>query len=527
MASIKVLDVTLRDGGCVNNFNFGHDYMHKILSAQEQSGLDIIEVGYVDEKNGTSEERTQWDSLQSIKKNLLKKKKKNISYVAMIDYGKFDLRKLPLRDGSFIDGIRLAFHKKNLTDIIDAGKIILEKGFDLYLQPMITIRYSDSELLNLVGIVNKEFSNASALYIVDSFGEMRSNDLTRVFNLIDHNLHPSIQIGFHSHNNLQLSYSNACALLQQSSNRNIILDGAIMGMGKGAGNLNTELLLEHLNIFFNKNYKISPLLDVIDNVINQIHSEFYWGYAPEYYLSAINHCSPSYASFFFNKHLLPIKQIGELLHLIDDEKKISFDREYAECIWSTYNKSKNINDSTTVKKLEEVLYNKKVVLIAPGRNSSLYKTKIDAVLSRKGFVSIGLNLTEDMDVDYLLITRKELLQSAKAFQKNVITISNITTQRKKNTYILNYKKWIDCTKESIQDSSTVIAFNLLTFCKVKEVYLAGFDGFSADINANYSDPSLRHPISSQQAKDLNAFYKKYINSKKEFKITFLTPSKYE
>ena len=175
----------------------------------------------------------------------------------------------------------------------------------------------------------------------------------------------------------------------------------------------------------------------------------------------------------------------------------------------------------------EVLFNKKIVLIAPGRNSSLYKKKIDTILSKKDFVSIGLNLTEDMDVDYLLITRKELLQSAKALQKNVITISNITTQRKKNTFILNYKKWIDCIKGSTHDSSTIIAFNLLTFCKVKEVYLAGFDGFSADINANYSDPSLRHPISSQQAKDLNAFYKNYINSKKEFKITFLTPSKYE
>ncbi|MDE6924689.1 MAG: pyruvate carboxyltransferase, partial [Acetatifactor sp.] len=71
-----------------------------------------------------------------------------------------------------------------------------------------------------------------------------------------------------------------------------------MGMGKGAGNLNTELLIEHLNCFYNKNYNIAPLLAVIDEVINQIHNEFYWGYAVEYYLSSINHCTPSYASYF-------------------------------------------------------------------------------------------------------------------------------------------------------------------------------------------------------------------------------------
>ena len=50
-------------------------------------------------------------------------------------------------------------------------------------------------------------------YIVDSFGEMRLNDLNRITNLVDHNLNPDIAMGLHSHNNLQLSYSNAVTLL--------------------------------------------------------------------------------------------------------------------------------------------------------------------------------------------------------------------------------------------------------------------------------------------------------------------------
>ena len=51
MKSLKVLDVTLRDGGCVNNFKFGQTYMEKILAAQEASGVDVIEMGYIDDKN--------------------------------------------------------------------------------------------------------------------------------------------------------------------------------------------------------------------------------------------------------------------------------------------------------------------------------------------------------------------------------------------------------------------------------------------------------------------------------------------
>ena len=50
MRTIRMLDCTLRDGGCINNFEFGTSYMRKILSALEASGVEIIELGYIDEK---------------------------------------------------------------------------------------------------------------------------------------------------------------------------------------------------------------------------------------------------------------------------------------------------------------------------------------------------------------------------------------------------------------------------------------------------------------------------------------------
>ena len=59
MNSIKVLDVTLRDGGCVSDFNFGQAYMDQILSGLEKSGVDIIELGYLDVKKGSVQGRTQ------------------------------------------------------------------------------------------------------------------------------------------------------------------------------------------------------------------------------------------------------------------------------------------------------------------------------------------------------------------------------------------------------------------------------------------------------------------------------------
>lgn len=527
MNSLKVLDVTLRDGGCVNDFNFGQMYMEKILAAQEASGVDIIEMGYIDENKGSATGRTQYINEQVIKQCILKNKKPGAKYVAMMDYGKFNVDNLHERTEADIDGIRMAFHKKDRFNVIELGRKIIEKGYEFYIQPMITLRYSDTELLELIELVNKELSDAAGFYIVDSFGEMRPNDMSRVLNLVDHNLIPSMTLGFHSHNNLQMSYSNAIAMLQFPTNRSLMLDCSIMGMGKGAGNLNTELLLEHLNMYYGKNYQIAPLLEVIDKVINQLHSEFYWGYAPEYYLSAANQCTPSYASYFYNKHMLPIDQVGELLGMIASEKKISFDKNYAEEVYRKYNESKAVDDSCVVEELSSVFVGKTVLLIAPGKSIIANEEKIKAAASSEEVITIGLNTALEIN-DYLITTRKDIYETAVAGGKNVIVCSNVSKGGRGNVKILNYGNWID-VDEGTHDSSSVIGLNLLKACGVKHVKLAGFDGFSVDINDNYYDHNMRHPVNREQAARRNRYYKQFINRIREsgIEVEFITPTKYE
>lgn len=529
MKTIQVLDVTLRDGGCVNDFNFGQSYMEQILAAQEASGVDVIELGYLDMNKGSEKGRTQYINEQVITQHFLKKKKPGVTYVAMMDYGKFDPGKLQPRTPEGIDGIRVAFHKKNMHDMVAVGKTIIEKGYNLYIQPMITLRYSDSELIELISLVNKELSQATGFYIVDSFGEMRPNDMSRVLNLVDHNLNENLTLGYHSHNNLQMSYSNACALLQFPTNRNIMLDASIMGMGKGAGNLNTELLLEHLNIYYGKNYNIPPLLDVIDKVLNQLHTEFYWGYAPEYYLSSTNHCTPSYASHFYNKHMLPIDQVGELLSLIAEEKKISFDKAYAEELYLKYNQSKNVDDSRLVGELKKRLEGHTVLVVAPGKNALAYRERIEQCKNQPDTVSIGLNLSEDFGMDINFVTRKEILDHYISKALPVVTTSALTKGTRGSVRILNYSNWIETDAEGTHDSSSVIAFNILKACNVKKIMLAGFDGFSVDINENYFDLNMRHPVNGTQAATRNAYYRRYIAEMRAqgMDVQFLTPSLYE
>ncbi len=527
MKKIQVLDVTLRDGGCVNNFNFGTEYMQRILAAQEQSGIDVIELGYVDSAKGSVEGRTQYANVDVIQQAILHDKKPGVKYVAMIDYGKYPLETLPERTESSIDGIRLAFHKKHVPYLVEAGRTILAKGYELYIQPMITLRYSDAELLELIALVNTQLSDASGFYIVDSFGEMRPNDMARILSMVDNNLTPSMLMGFHSHNNLQMSYSNAATMLQYPTNRNLMVDSSIMGMGKGAGNLNTELLLEHLNLYYGGSYKIAPLLEVIDKVINQLHTEFYWGYAPEYYLSSANHCTPSYASYFYNKHMLPIDQVGELLSIIDEDKKISFDREYAENLYRQYNESKEVDDQAIQIEMKKGLARKQVLLIAPGKSVAEYRERILEKMHEDGVVTFGLNMRQ-FPAEYVVATRQDVFEQALEDGISVITTSAVTKGTRGDVKILNYKSWID-VDEQTHDSSFVIIMNFLKACGVKQVTLAGLDGFSPYINDNYFDPLLRRPVSEYQAEQRNAYYKQFVAScrRQGMDISFLTPSKYE
>ena len=129
MKTIQVLDCTLRDGGCVNNFNFGSEYMEKILHSIEAAGMELIECGYIDEAKGSATERTQYSCEEDIKNNFVTKKKPGTTYVAMIDYGKYDVTKLPQKTDADIDGIRLAFHKKDRHNIISWGKTNIDKGY--------------------------------------------------------------------------------------------------------------------------------------------------------------------------------------------------------------------------------------------------------------------------------------------------------------------------------------------------------------------------------------------------------------
>ena len=302
MSKIQLLDCTLRDGGYINKWHFGKETITSVISKLAEAKIDIIEVGFLSDMPHTEDESLystskELDSAVNIDKN------ENSKIAAMIAIGEMEMNPaiLPSADQGILDIVRITFHNNDseVEKMIRFTRCLMEKGYKVCVQPVGTTSYSDRELLELIDKVNglKPF----AFYLVDTLGILQARELLHFVDLIDHNLASGIKLGFHSHNNLQISYSNAQRIIDYVSDREFILDCSVYGMGRGAGNLCTELIAQYLNSIGLCSYQMMSIFEVLDDYIYPIFSRFSWGYNAHYYISAVHRCHPNYAAFLMNK----------------------------------------------------------------------------------------------------------------------------------------------------------------------------------------------------------------------------------
>lgn len=331
MKNISMLDCTLRDGGCVNDFSFGIETMKRMVHAIENSGIEYIELGYLDKDKGAKKHKTIYDDVQAIYSNqLLDNKKSDALYFAMIDYGKYPAENLPKREADGLDGIRLCFHKEKAAEAFEQGRIILDKGYELIIQPMVCTWYTDREFESLIYQTQEKIPEVMGFYIVDSFGCMSESEVTDRTRMADMLLPKSIAIGLHSHNNQGLSLKHVINVINQNYERSIIIDVTMYGMGKGAGNLNTEIFTEYINSHHNTHYYIEPLMKEINGNLKSLHRIYDWGYCQEYLLSAKYRMTPSYAKLFYREYGCSLEQTDILLASVPEENRNFFNKGVAE-----------------------------------------------------------------------------------------------------------------------------------------------------------------------------------------------------
>lgn len=354
MNKVAVLDCTLRDGGYVNDFDFSKNTIKTIIAKLGKAHMDVIECGFL--KNiEYDENKSLYSDVDQITP-LIAPKKKHTMYVAMIVTGTIQASKIIPRRKDTIDGIRITFHKKEMDEAFELGYALMDKGYEVFMQPVGTTSYSDVELLNLFERINE--MKPYAFYLVDTLGKLYAKQLLKLFYLADDNLDEDITIGYHSHNNLQLSFSNAQQLIQSCGKRNIIIDGSVLGMGRGAGNLCSEILTQYINENIDYRYHTEMLLELMDEYISPISYIHPWGYSAGYFLAATNNCHPNYVGFLLNKQTLNMKQIYQVLKEIPSDERSLYNEKLIAGLYLKFQENE-IDDKDTIKELQKLIKDKK------------------------------------------------------------------------------------------------------------------------------------------------------------------------
>lgn len=522
MNSISCLDCTLRDGGYCNNWEFGKQNIQKIVEELVNSKVDIIECGFLVNKISYDNNVSKYNHVSQIE-TILPSGVSSCLFVAMINYGEYDISLLPNCKQTKLDGIRVAFHKKNYKEAIQLCGEIDRKGYLVFLQPMVSMLYIDSEFEDLVREANQ--LHPYAFYIVDSFGTMDQQDILRYFTIADTILLDDISIGFHSHNNLQLAYANSIFFSNQLTTHNLIVDCSVYGMGRGAGNLNSELFLARINKMQEHRYNVQSVLQIMDSIINRFYEEKPWGYSLPNYLSAIYMIHPNYAIYLNEKHSLRVEEIDGIFSMMEEVKKYEYDRKYIEDLYIKYMSFAQI-ESKSFDILKKELDKRPLLLLGPGKSVFNEKEKISEFIDLKNPLVVSINYESSLyKTDYIFVSNiKRYYELNEIIYKKVICTSNIRSA--KAFMIVDFDVLLNDI-DYVKDNAALMAIKFFTkYIGAQKVFLAGIDGYSHNIYANFEDKDMVFVASSTYFDDLNAGMKKVLNSflKDEIKIFFLTKS---
>ena len=448
--------------------------------------------------------------------------------------GMYDFSKLEKCDGSSVTAIRVGFTKSQFENYYQEIKNSLlrvkQQGYILFVQGVNTLAYSDRELLDVIDMVNE--IQPYSYGIVDTYGAMYLEDITHIFNLVDYNLNSKICIDIHSHNNFQLSFAFAQQIIALASDkREIILDATLNGMGKCAGNLNTELIVDFLARKKNYDYQTDMILDAIDRYLYPLKKDYEWGYSVPAFMAGIYKAHPNNVIYLTEKYRLNSRDIKYIISGIEEATRQRYDYENIQKVYKDYC-SCRVDDIQTQQELTVCLSGKNILVMAPGKTIEDYQSEIQEYIIKNHPIVICINfIPKYFAYDYLFYANTIHWEkiSNQVDRKKCILVSNIHADTK-DTNMVDYSGLI--VEESImQDNSTIMLLNLLKKLGVKSIALAGFDGLREN-EENYVDGSFPNTKrennfaeTNKEIKRLLELYKNKVSEK--ISVTFITPSLYE
>lgn len=277
---MKILDCTLRDGGYYTQWDFENELVQNYIDAFNHLPVDYLEIGY--RSNAMTEYFGEYFYCPTyvLEKIRQQSQRKLAIILNEKDIRAVDVRSLLSPCLGYIDMVRIAVDPANFKRALSLAEEVRSMGFELSFNVMYMSKWRENK--SFLGYLPEANGLLDYFYLVDSYGGVYPEDVRQTIDMVKEKL--ECKIGFHGHNNLELALINTLTAIDSGAD---IVDATITGMGRGAGNLKTELLLTALNSRDNLQVNFNALSNVVSD-FEKLQEQHGWGTNLPYMVSGAN-----------------------------------------------------------------------------------------------------------------------------------------------------------------------------------------------------------------------------------------------
>lgn len=464
---MKILDCTIRDGGYYTHWDFDSETVDVYIKSFNELPVEYLEVGYRSKKMSGYLGKYFYCPTSSLKEIKAKSNKKLAIILNEKDVKLVDAEILLNPIKGLVTMIRMAVDPKNFNRALMLANKVKGMGFEVAFNVMYMSTWKYEK--KFIELLPKIDSNVDYFYMVDSFGGVYPDDVRETISLVRSKT--NVKLGFHGHNNLEMALANTLVAIEEGVD---IVDATITGMGRGAGNLKTELLLTTLQAKGEIELNYNELSRVVD-VFSKLQKKYEWGTNLPYMVSGANS--------------LPQKQVMEWV----GKRYYS----YNSIIRALNNQSQGREDNVSLPRLNavEIKY-KRALIIGGGESAVRHSEALDQFLTLNPEILIihassknALSFTKIPNEQMFCLVGNEGHRLEEVFGDIKIEGQCILPPfpRKMGTYIPKALKESAFELKEMsftnrfKDSHTAIAMQLLIELNLEEIYVAGYDAYQGVI----------------------------------------------
>lgn len=492
------LDCTLRDGGYYNSWDFPIDVVQSYLYAMADCAVDRVEIGF------RSLEMSEYRGFAAYVPDVVLASldvPDSLKIGVMVNTGELLGAKIPLKkqlsqlfpsaSKQRISLVRLATHLDEIGEAIGAARWLSSEGYEVGLNLM---QISEASLAALRDIsISLDGEAIDVLYIADSLGNLGPDDVRSIISSLRESWRKPL--GIHAHDNRGLALANTLAAIDAGATW---VDSTITGMGRGAGNTPSEILMGHLSKDRVASATSHRLEDLISNYFAPLKEECGWGVSSHYVRAAASGIHPTFIQELLSNTAYSPLEIDAAIDVLgaSDSKRFTKERlseatafvEFVESPKGEWNQS-------------DFFASKRVLLVGAGRTVDEHSAALVTLASQDDVLVLAANLGSNLPTKVIdahiachplriisdarryltlgkpLIAPQELLPSgelATLLREDLLFNLGLTVSPAAK--IAAEQGLIHLPK------AQVLAYSLLACLSggADEVMLAGFDGYGAD-----------------------------------------------